>query len=61
MPFRTPQHPHIKIDHRTTTLTCTHCGATSEGSPISGLEGIMDRLQPFAREHSKCTKKRGGL
>lgn len=57
MPFRTPQYPWLKIDHRTCHITCTRCGATSEGSPINGLEGVMDRLKPFAREHARCKER----
>ena len=54
MPFRTPQYPWLKIDHRNGSITCTRCKTTVEISNITGLEGLIDTLRPFARQHAKC-------
>ena len=57
MPFRTPQHPWLKIDHRAGIITCTRCKASLTISAIGGLESLIDNLRPFAREHAKCEEQ----
>lgn len=57
MPFRIPQAPWIKIDHINGVLRCTRCKKRATVSPISGLEGLVDKARPFREKHQDCKER----
>lgn len=52
MPLHVKDHPWIKIDHINGMLTCNRCREHEKVSVITGLEGIVDAVRPFARQHA---------
>jgi len=58
MPFRIPQAPWIKIDHKRGVIRCMRCKKRAAVSPISGLEGLVDTVRPFRRKHQNYKERK---